>query len=124
MRLPEDGILTRMIDRGVMVSLTIPEPPNPPAAGAAVNKPVPAASAKADVPAKKNAPPHVPAPVAPAVPSISVVEHARVLGRICKAEIQSTTRVAVCYAMIAVPRDRMAALASAAGKVSIWVEGK
>jgi hypothetical protein len=80
LRLPENGILTRMVDRGVKVGL--------------------------------------------AIPPTFVVEHATVLSKVCKAEIQSTTRVAVCYAAIAVPNDRMAALTSAADKVSVWVEGQ
>ena len=123
LRLPEEGILTRMIDRDVMVSLAMPEQPRPLAAEAALNKPLPVSPAKTDVLAKKT-PPQVLSQVAPAAPSTSIVEHARVLDRICRVEIQSTTRIAVCYAMIAVPRDRMAALASAPDKVSVWVEGK
>ena len=124
LRLPEDGILTRMIDRGVMVSLAVPEPPRPPAAQAPVKKPVSEAPPRPTVLENKDKLPEPAAPVVPAVPSTSVVEHAKVLDKICKVEIQSTTRLAVCYAVIAVPTDRMAALTSAGDNVSVWVEGK
>jgi hypothetical protein len=55
-------------------------------------------------------------------PPAFVVEHARVLAKTCRVEIQSTTRVSACYAAIAVPKTDIAAITSAAGKVSIWVE--
>ncbi|MGA3130699.1 MAG: hypothetical protein ABSD59_07855 [Terracidiphilus sp.] len=124
--LPENGILARMIDRGAMVSLTMPEQPKPPAPQVAVKKPVPPAQADATGPKNKENPPSAAAPVAQPTPSTAIVEHARVLGKVCKVEIQSTTRVAVCYAVIAVPEDSLAALAFAADKdkVSVWVEGK
>jgi hypothetical protein len=82
------------------------------------------APSKAGAPQKKENSPEGAAALAPASTATSVVEHARVLDKICKVEIQSATRVVVCYAAIAVPAERMAALTRAADKVAVWVEGK
>lgn len=124
LRLPEDGVLTRMLDRGVVVSVAIPTAPQTPTAQSGVKTAGQAGPTKAPSSGGKKKPAEAAAPVIPAVPSNSVIEHARVLAKVCKAEIQSTTRVAVCYAVIAVPKGQMVALTSAADKVSVWVEGK
>ncbi len=121
LRLPQDGILTRLIGKDSVVTLAMPELPKP-------EPPKP--EQKKQTPPKRQPPPP-PAPPAqtpgqsgPAPPPIPVVEHARVLDKVCNVDIQSNTRIAMCYAVIAVPAAQMATLASAPDKVSVWIEGQ
>jgi hypothetical protein len=137
LRLPDsDPILSRMIDRGVKVSLAVPEPVTPPAPAAPSEKQASAPQVKPAGPEKKEktpraaasvVPPQTAAPVVPKMQFTTVVEHGRVIDKVCKIEINlsaPSTRVAACYAVIAVPAARMAALTNIKDISIIWVEGK
>jgi hypothetical protein len=106
-RLPQEGILARMINPGVSVGLAVRDHPAPPEAAQGPSGKQAAASPPAITP----------------VSYTTIVPSAPVLDKICRAEMQLTTRIAVCYAVIAVPMENMPKL-SAPADVSIWVVGK
>jgi hypothetical protein len=107
-RLPEEGTLAQLVEKDGVVSLAVPEPA--------------ASSGEAAAKASPATPPQAASPTEAAPHPMIVVPHCRVADKTCKVEIESTTRIAACYAALVVPENRMAALMNAPGRVWVWVE--
>ena len=117
LRLPSEGVLPELLQRGAKVSLGWELPKD-------------STTPKTDDPqkaqkAQKASDPLNAAPPSKFVPAevTTVIQHARILDKTSKLQFEGNKYVTACYAVIAVKDTDMKPLITAPGNIWVWIEG-